>query len=577
MSQSDSLAGKRIAVYARYSSANQRETSIEDQVRVCREHVERRGGEFRAAMVFEDRARSGASLARPAIKQLIASATGPSREIDVIVTEDLSRLSRDFEDAASVFKRLQYANVRLIGVSDGVDTSAANAKLPFMVRSIIAEAYLDDLRQKTRRGLEGRALAHYSTGGLPFGYRSEAETNSNLQVVGQRIVVDPERARVLKRIFAEYANGRSYAGIAALLNAEQVPAPRAASEKRRAGWVASAIREMLRNPKYIGRWTWGKRLWQKEPETGKRRYRAREDCDVIRLDRSDLRLVDDETWNVVQERLAAVGAKYAAGHGSKDRAAPGRKTVHPFSGLLFCASCGAPMVIAGGSPNRIYRCGDAHKRGTCKNRLSVKEAVVRRCLLEAIRERLATPWGIDFARKCLAERLGDLQRSGGSELKDRLERHARTDARIANLVGFIADGDGSEAVRLALRDLEAQRRDEAGAIEHLRQQMRSPVRLPTRDEVRQRVFDLEALMTKHPIKAREVLRQFLRDGRIVLHPQPNGLFIARTDLLPLVVLAPQTRTPPVGSGAAVYNFGCAGLIPTMYTRDFVRLEVLLAA
>ena len=201
MSQSDSLAGKRVAVYARYSCANQRETSIEDQVRVCREHVERRGGEFRASLVFEDRAVSGASLEGPAVKHLISSATGATREIDVIVTEDLSRLSRDFEDAAAVFKRLQFADVRLIGVSDGLDTAAANAKLPFMVRSIIAEAYLDDVRHKTRRGLEGRARAHYSTGGLPFGYRSESETNGPSEVFSRNL---RDSLRINKTTFRIY-------------------------------------------------------------------------------------------------------------------------------------------------------------------------------------------------------------------------------------------------------------------------------------------------------------------------------------------------------------------------------------
>ena len=168
-----SLASTRVAVYARYSSDRQRDASIEDQVRRCREHIDRLGGVFDPELVFTDHAVSGASLQRPAFEALMARVRDRHRSVDVIVTEDLSRVSRDFADAARVFKELEYLRVPLLGVADGIDTSARGAKLNYTLKSLIADVYLDDLRDKTLRGLEGRALAGFSTGGLPLGYRSE--------------------------------------------------------------------------------------------------------------------------------------------------------------------------------------------------------------------------------------------------------------------------------------------------------------------------------------------------------------------------------------------------------------------
>src|SRR5690606_17016211 len=116
-------------------------------------------------------------------------------------TEDLSRVSRDFADAGQVYKRLQYAGVPLIAVSDGIDTSARASKLTFSLKAIVADYYLEDLRDKTLRGLEGRARAGYSTGGLPIGYRSEPVADPAGQVIGHRVLIDEEGAAIVRRIF----------------------------------------------------------------------------------------------------------------------------------------------------------------------------------------------------------------------------------------------------------------------------------------------------------------------------------------------------------------------------------------
>jgi site-specific DNA recombinase len=198
------------AIYARFSSARQDERSIDDQVRRCRAHL---GDHKNEVEVFADYAISGAGLNRPGFEALMAAVD--SGLVTSIVTEDISRISRDFADAAQIFRRLQYTRVPLVGVADGIDTSAKHAKLTYTLKSLVADLYLDDLRDKTLRGLEGRMLADFATGQVPYGYRTRAELDARGRELGKRIEIDELAAKVVIRIFTDYANpwGRARIGV----------------------------------------------------------------------------------------------------------------------------------------------------------------------------------------------------------------------------------------------------------------------------------------------------------------------------------------------------------------------------
>ena len=92
---------------------------------------------------------------------------------EAIVVDQLSRLSRDVGDTDAMIKRLRFFGVRVIAVSDGLDTGDEHTKITVTVKSLVNELYLDDLRKTTKRGLDGQFLKGYSTGGRTYGYRSE--------------------------------------------------------------------------------------------------------------------------------------------------------------------------------------------------------------------------------------------------------------------------------------------------------------------------------------------------------------------------------------------------------------------
>ena len=105
----------RVALYARYSSDNQRDASIADQLRVCRTHAERQG--WTIEHEYSDHAVSGATLLRVGFQALMRDAL--EHRFDVVLAESLDRFSRDQEDTAGLFKRLTFAGVRIVTLSEG--------------------------------------------------------------------------------------------------------------------------------------------------------------------------------------------------------------------------------------------------------------------------------------------------------------------------------------------------------------------------------------------------------------------------------------------------------------------------
>src|SRR5690606_14655360 len=197
-----SLSQKKVAVYARFSSNLQNCASVDDQSYRCRKYIEENGGQYNPKLMFSDSAVSGASLQRAGFERLMGQVR--SKQIDTIVVEDMSRVSRDMADSATLYRELEYLGVTMIGVADGIDTSRKGSKLSFNVKAMMSDFYLEDLRDKTLRGLEGRARAGYSTGGLPYGYTSKPDLDEYGKSRGSRVVIETAQAKTIVRIFNLY-------------------------------------------------------------------------------------------------------------------------------------------------------------------------------------------------------------------------------------------------------------------------------------------------------------------------------------------------------------------------------------
>ena len=147
----------RAAIYARYSSDNQREASIEDQVRQCQARIEREG--WKPAEIYTDHAISGASTLRPGYQKMLEDAR--AGRFDCLVAEALDRLSRDQADIAGLYKHLSFSDVTLFTLSEGEVN-----ELHVGLKGTMNALFLKDLADKTRRGLEGRVRKGKSGGGI---------------------------------------------------------------------------------------------------------------------------------------------------------------------------------------------------------------------------------------------------------------------------------------------------------------------------------------------------------------------------------------------------------------------------
>jgi DNA invertase Pin-like site-specific DNA recombinase len=186
----------RTAIYARYSSDLQRDASIEDQVRSCKERIEKEGWALTAT--YTDHAISGSVRLRPGYQKLLEDA----REglFDAVIAEALDRLSRDQEDLAGLYKQLTFAGIRLITLAEG-EVSELHVGLKGTMNAL----FLKDLAQKVRRGLEGRVREGRSGGGLCFGYDVERQ----LDIRGETSVLSGLKTHLMhpdlvKEFIAEY-------------------------------------------------------------------------------------------------------------------------------------------------------------------------------------------------------------------------------------------------------------------------------------------------------------------------------------------------------------------------------------
>ena len=155
----------RAALYARFSTDRQSEASVEDQFRVCERLADREG--FEVVQRFEDRGISGGTARRPGYQALLRAAR--RHEFGVILAEDLKRLWREQAEQWRAIKELIDLGIAIITAS-GIDSRQQNFEIIASVIGAAGELERKEAAYRTRRGLEGRAVAGQSTGGKAYGY-----------------------------------------------------------------------------------------------------------------------------------------------------------------------------------------------------------------------------------------------------------------------------------------------------------------------------------------------------------------------------------------------------------------------
>ena len=425
---------KRVALYARFSSDLQDAKSIRDQLLVCRAEIERRG--WHEIATYTDEAMSAASIVtRPGILELVRDAS--DGRFDVIMAEALDRFSRDLADTAQLHKQLTFYGAEIFTLSEQLVTP-----MHVSFKGLMGQMFLEELKRKTHRGLQGKINDGMSAGGRCYGYKPVPGSPGEL-------IIDQAEAQVIREIHHRYAIGESPHGIMLDLNGRKIPSPR--NDRWRVSAIAGqkhAGNGILNNELYIGRRIWNRRKKIVDPTTGRKRMRARPRSEWIITDVPELRILEDDEWQRTKERQEAYSRVYRS---------KAKRPTRLLSGLLRCGACGGPYTIV--SKDR-YGCSN-YKDHLCKQRKTIQAQHIEIRIINAISTHLRDEAFLKEAAKNYHQTRVEAEADNTAKRNELSKQIAGVTGRLERAIDRLIDTDGDGAIAVMqkrVKELEAEQK-----------------------------------------------------------------------------------------------------------------------
>jgi hypothetical protein len=240
-------------------------------------------------------------------------------------------------------------------------------------------------------------------------------------------------------------------------------------------------------------------------------------------ERPELRIIDADLWTDVQSKLAE------STRGRKKRPTV-RRSRYLLSGIVVCDECGKPLTIYG-STTSYYRCQTRHAKGACSNDLRVREDVLRRECIEAIRDQVQKPANIAYVREKVAELIESHAGKIKNELAMRRDRLKRGEARAQELHELLRRGpEAASGFAEELREIEARAEADRAAIARLKLEAIDGTGLPDPDEITAQAFRVQEVLAGDIFRARHALS--VAQGRADSRAAGAGWLRAPGRLLP---------------------------------------------
>ncbi len=548
----------KVAIYARYSSDNQRDASIADQFRMCRLHAEKQG--WHIVEEYSDHAISGASLIRPGIQALMADAMGG--RFDLILAEAMDRLSRDQEDIAGIFKRMSYADVKMFTLSEGEVTH-----LHVGLKGTMNALFLKDLADKTRRGQRGRVEAGKSGGGNAYGYDVVKKFDANGEPIRGDRTINEAQAEVVRRIFRDYAAGKSAKTIAFALNRDGIAAPSGGD------WGFSTINGnpkrgngILNNEMYVGKIVWNRQRFVKDPSTGKRQARPNPEEEWVIQEAPELRILDDDLWSAVKARQEKNKiARKENGEADLSRINTRRRPKYLFSGLTKCSCCGGGYSAISAT---LIGCATARNKGTCNNRVNIRRDELESRVLNALRTKLVDPELFAHFCEVFTQEMNRLRMEGRAGIASAEAELAKVNRELEKILDlYLSDALSVDMVKERSKKLEARKTE----LEQFLAEADEPppllhpsMALQYRKRVQQLYDALQDEDEGKRIEAADTLRSLV--DQIVLTPVDGKVEIdVQGDLAGILTISTQSKNPAAGAtGSQVKMVAGAGFEPAAF-------------
>jgi len=528
------FAAVRCAVYTRYSSAQQRETSTEDQIRNARKLAAEKGWTILDEYIRSDEELTGRTIeGRDGLTELIRLAQQRPRPFDAVLIDDTSRLGRYLPDVLRECDRLMHYGVFVYFVSDRLDTREEHSRIIHLLKGYGDERFVIDHGNRVHRGQEGRVLHGYIHGSRCYGYKNVPVYAENPRTGRQGLIAVtqekiPAQAEVVKRIWEMRANELSFGRIARTMKAEAIAPPANPHTNRAPAWYASTIKQIVNNELYRGWRVWNRTQNAFNRPEGRKGVRKRPPSEWIRKEVPELRIISDELW----ERVQAVNRRgrdkyYATRQGGLNRTETSR--TYLFSGSMVCGVCGGTYtVVCGKKPNVRYGCPNYRYRDTCTNRVTILRTRLEQQLIAALSANL-----LDSRLEDERVREFTAQLKAQIEIEEKLAREAELDspklseersdlqAQAHNLVDAIARHGLSAFLSTQLEAVESR----LAEIGHLLTAKRETKLHNLTDEqirefLRQECKDFREVLTGDPIVAKREIQKRIK--KLVLTPKQTA-------------------------------------------------------
>mgnify|MGYP000242545248 CR=1 FL=1 len=399
-------------IYARYSSDNQREESIEGQIRECTAYAEKNG--ITVVKHYIDRALSAKTDNRPDFQQMIKDSE--KRLFDIVLVWKLDRFARNRYDSAHYEYQLERNHVKLVSATEPISDSPAGIMVKSMLTGM-AEYYSAELSEKVVRGMTENVLkGKYNGGTIPIGFKVDEE---------KFFQVDPLKAPFVVEAFQRYNDGATMKELMNWLNDSGV------TTNRNQKFTYNSVQTLLTNKRYIG----------------ENHFK-----DIVMPD-SIPAIVDKDLFEEVQLKIKK-NSRAPARHKAEDD--------YLLTTKLFCGTCGAMMVgesgtsASKGRKYHYYRCVNTKKHKTCNAKhKSVRKIPLENAVVSAV---MAKVMNDDFV-EYIADRVLEIQGMESSELPALRQQLAETERGIENMLNAIQMGIINQSTKQRLDELEERKKE----------------------------------------------------------------------------------------------------------------------
>lgn len=409
-SKSKKCDGKRAVIYARYSSNNQREASIEQQVEWCKGLAERYG--LIVSEIYPDKAVSGRSDNRHHFQRMMSDAK--LGKFDYVLAWKSSRMGRNMLEAMINDATLQEEGIRCIYVEEDFEDNAAGR---FALRNMmnVNQFYSEALAEDVKRGMMDNAKKCMVNGKVSYGFRKGQDG---------RYEIVPEEAQIIREIFSRVIDGWQHRDIMDDMNRRGI------KTKSGGEWQRTGFATLLRNEQYIGVYSFG----------------------GIRVEGGIPPILDREVFEEVQTILT-----------TKKNPRGRRRNVENYmlTGKLFCGHCGMPMVgICGtsktGERHYYYLCQGKHNKSGCEKKNEPKNKI-EQAVINAVKKIIMDDEAIDWVVAGYQEFVDTLR--GQSEVAAMEKELAETEKGIDNLMRAIEMGIITDTTKARMMELETKKKD----------------------------------------------------------------------------------------------------------------------